>query len=235
MAVTKALLELQSVDLEIDRLAARVRQLQSGDDLAAATREADEAERQLGELRLQLDALDRDGGRLEHEIDSLTKKSAAEETRLYDGSVANAKELDSIRHEIENLRRRREDREDQLLAYLEERDALERRAKEAEGRSSTLRVQVDQVAASSDAEVRDLRSRLDVDRTTRAEVAARIDPELLELYDDLRAHKKGVGAAALVDGVCQGCHESLSAVELDRVRKTNGVPRCEHCRRILVL
>jgi uncharacterized protein len=235
MAVTKALLELQAVDLEIDRLTARGRQLQSGDDLSAATREADEAERQFGELRLQLDALDRDGGRLEHEIDSLTKKSAAEETRLYDGSVANAKELESIRREIENLKRRREDREDQLLSYLEERDALDRRAKDAEGRSSTLRVQVDHVAASSDAEVGDLRSRLEVDRKTRAEVAARIDPDLLELYDDLRAHKKGVGAAALVDGVCQGCHESLSAVELDRVRKADGVPRCEHCRRILVL
>jgi predicted nucleic acid-binding Zn-ribbon protein len=44
-----------------------------------------------------------------------------------------------------------------------------------------------------------------------------------------------VGAAALVDGVCQGCHETLSAVELDHVRHAQDVPRCEHCRRILVL
>jgi uncharacterized protein len=235
MAVTKALLELQSADLEIDRLAARRRELEGGGDLTAATREADEAARVLGELRLQLDAMDRDGGRLEHEIDSLTKKAAAEEGRLYDGSVANAKELESIRHEIENLKRRREDREDELLAYLEQRDGVERLAKEAEGRASTLRTQVDHVATSSEGELADVLSKLQARQQARAELAGRIDPELLELYEELRAHKKGVGAAALIDGVCQGCHESLSSVELDRVRKTDGVPRCEHCRRILVL
>ena len=72
-------------------------------------------------------------------------------------------------------------------------------------------------------------------RRSRASLAATIDPELLELYEDLRRQKKGVGAAALVDGVCQGCHEKLSAVELDHVKHAGGVPRCEHCRRILVL
>jgi len=235
MAVTKALLELQSVDLEIDRLNARRRELEGSEDLTAATRDADAAERALGELRLQLDAMDRDGGRLEHEIDSLTKKAAAEEARLYDGSVANARELESIRHEIENLKHRREDREDELLAYLEQRDGVERRAKEAEGQASTLRTQVDQVAASSQEELADVRTKLEARLAARAELAGRIDPALLELYEELRAHKKGVGAAALVDGVCQGCHETLSAVELDRIRRTDDVPRCEHCRRILVL
>ena len=69
----------------------------------------------------------------------------------------------------------------------------------------------------------------------RTNVAAAIDPETLELYEELRPQKKGVAAAALVDGVCQGCHEQLSAVELSRVRSTDRIPRCEHCRRILVL
>ncbi|GBC86527.1 hypothetical protein HRbin12_00520 [bacterium HR12] len=38
-----------------------------------------------------------------------------------------------------------------------------------------------------------------------------------------------------MDGVCQACHEKLSALELDRLKHTEGVGRCEHCRRILVL
>ena len=58
---------------------------------------------------------------------------------------------------------------------------------------------------------------------------------MLELYEDLRRQKKGVGAAALVDGVCQACHEQLSAVQLDKLKRSEGVRRCEHCRRILVV
>ncbi|MDH5225482.1 MAG: C4-type zinc ribbon domain-containing protein, partial [Actinomycetota bacterium] len=69
----------------------------------------------------------------------------------------------------------------------------------------------------------------------RAAIAAEIEPDVLELYEDLRRQKKGIGAAALVDGVCQACHEQLSAVELDRVKRAEGVRRCEHCRRILVV
>ena len=44
----------------------------------------------------------------------------------------------------------------------------------------------------------------------------------------------GTGAAALKDGVCQGCHQKLSAMELSRLKRGGGVKRCEYCRRILV-
>ena len=62
----------------------------------------------------------------------------------------------------------------------------------------------------------------------------RSSPDILELYEDLRKQKKGIGVAALVDGVCQGCHEQLSAMELDQIKRVEGVRRCEYCRRILV-
>ena len=57
----------------------------------------------------------------------------------------------------------------------------------------------------------------------------------LELYEDLRPQKKGVAAVALIDGVCQGCHEQLSSVYVDRLKRVEGPKRCEHCRRILVI
>jgi uncharacterized protein len=232
---THRLLDLQGLDSAIDRLAARERVLASGENLAAARTRADEAETALGELRLHLDVFDRDGAKLEHEIDSLSQKAAAEETRMYDGSVANAKELDAIRHEVENLKRRRSDREDELLALLEQRDVVERRAKEAEAVATDLRGTVDHVAADATEELGAVRVELRERRDERSATAGEIDPEVLDLYDDLRAHKKGIGAVAMVDGVCQGCHEQLSSVELDRVKHSGELARCDHCRRILVL
>ena len=229
------LLDLQAVDLTIDRARARRSVLGSGSEVVQARASADAAEAELGELRLRIDALDRDATKLEHEVDSLAKKAAAEEQRLYDGSVANAKELSSIQHEIENVRRRKDGREDELLVLMEQREQVEAAAKEAEVRATSLRDEVDRIGAASQAELSALESDLIRTEGERNAIAAAIDPELLELYEDLRRQKKGVGAAALVDGVCQGCHEQLSAVELDRVKKETGVRRCEYCRRILVL
>jgi uncharacterized protein len=233
--VTHRLLDLQALDSAIDRLVARERALKAGEDLAAARTTADQAEAALGELRLHLDVFDRDGAKLEHEIDSLSRKAAAEETRMYDGSVANAKELDAIRHEVENLKRRRTDREDELLALLEQRETVERRTKEAEATATDLRARVDRVAADAGQEMAGVRAELLQRRAERSAVATEIDPEVLELYDELRAHKKGIGAAAMIDGVCQGCHEQLSSVELDHVKHSGDLARCDHCRRILVL
>ena len=99
----------------------------------------------MGELRLQLDELSRDQMRFEHEIDSMSQKAAAEERRMYDGSVANARELDSITHEVDNLKKRRSDREDELLALMEVREELETQERAAAARSKALRARVEEV------------------------------------------------------------------------------------------
>jgi uncharacterized protein len=235
MEPTSRLLDLQSLDTAIDRLLARRTALEGEGELAIARADADEAERELGELRLALDALDRDGTKLEHEIDSITRKAADEESRLFGGAVANAKELESIQREVDNLKKRKAEREDELLAVLEQREDVERRAKEAQVRAEERRVAVDSVAGDATRELAQIASDLTAKQAERDRLASAFDPEVLELYDDLRRQKKGVGVAALVDGVCQGCHEKLSAVELDRVKRTEGIARCEYCRRILVL
>jgi predicted nucleic acid-binding Zn-ribbon protein len=235
MDAARALLDVQEHDTAIDRLNARIAALEAGGDARAALDEANEAERQLGELRLRLDELSRDQSRFEHEIDSMSQKAAAEERRLYDGSVANARELESIRHEVDNLKKRRGDREDELLGLMEIREEVEARERAASERSESLRARVEEVERGAADEL----ARLTAERAERSEarttLVARIDPELLELYEDLRPQKKGVAAVALVDGVCQGCHEQLSSVYLDRLKRAEGPKRCEHCRRILII
>jgi uncharacterized protein len=228
------LLTLQGIDTAVDRLRARRTALESGAELAGLRAEANGAEAAFGELRLAIDELDREASKLEHEVDSLTQKATAEEKRLYDGSIANAKELGSLQQEIENLKRRRGDREDEMLVLMERRETLDTEAAEAEKRSVELRAGVDETAVSSDAELERITSELQTLEASRRDLVPGFDPELLELYEDLRAQKKGVGAAALVDGICMGCNEKLSAMELDKLRKTEGVKRCEYCRRILI-
>jgi uncharacterized protein len=235
MDPARPLLDLQELDTAIDRLTSRLRALEGGADLEAARAEANEAERNLGELRLKLDELSRDQQRFEHEIDSMSQKAAAEERRLYDGSVANARELDSIRHEVENLARRRSDREDELLTLMQIREDLEVEERAVAERLDALRTKVDEVEGAAAEDLDRAHAELNGRSEARAELAATIDPEYLELYEDLRPQKKGVAAVALVEGVCQGCHEQLSAVYLDRLKRATGPKRCEHCRRILVI
>ena len=236
MVAPSQLLDLQAIDSAIDRLDARKRALEGEGELAAARAQAELAERELGELRLSIDTYDRDAAKLEHEIDSITRKAADEQSRLYGGAVANVKELASIQHEVENLKKRKSEREDELLVVLERREDVERRAKEAEEHATELRIAADHVAGDAARELdavdrgsgrtpRPQRPRWRPGSTRSSSSSTTI----------CAPQKKGVAAVALVDGVCQGCHEKLSSVELDRVKRTEGIARCEYCRRILVL
>lgn len=234
MRGTDRLLELQDLDTTIDRLEHRRRQLEAGEDVAAPRAAMELAESRLGELRLALDAVLAEQRRLENEIDSMDRKAAADEKRLYDGSIANTRELDALQHEIANIKERKARTEDELLERMERREDLETRAAAEDVEVASARAKVEEIGGEGLRELEQAEASLAEKRAARSAIVPEIDEELLELYEDLRRQKHGIGAAALVDGVCQACHEKLSALELDRLKHAEGVKRCEYCRRIVV-
>ncbi|HEX9376360.1 MAG TPA: C4-type zinc ribbon domain-containing protein [Actinomycetota bacterium] len=227
------LLDLQQVDVAIARLRSRQGALEAGEDVRQARARVEEAEQVLGELRLQLSAIDRDVQRLENDADMLGQKADAEEKRLYDGSVANPKELEAIQHEVASVRERRRRVDDQLLDRMVEREDLETRMAEAEAELQRLRRALDELRGEAGVELDQIAVSLRERETEREALLPLFDEELLGLYEDLRRSKRGVAAAALVDGVCQGCHTKLSSAEIARL-KTVDLKRCEYCDRILV-
>jgi uncharacterized protein len=229
------LLELQELDLSVDRLESRRRALESEEEVAEIRRRADQAGERVGELRMALDSIVREEKRLEGDAGSLDARIDAEQRRLYDGSVANPKELQAIQAEITNLRARKSRLEDEELGQMERRDDLEGRLPALEKELEEARARVAELETSSERELQEIARAIAERRSEREKLVLEIDEELLELYEDLRAGKRGVGAAALKDGVCQGCHEKLSPLYLDRLKRAEGVRRCEYCRRILVL
>jgi len=228
------ILELQELDTAIDRLEQRRGQLEAGEELSAARKEMEEAEARLGEIRLATDAVASESRRLEHEIESMSAKLAAEEKRMYDGSIANAKELEALQHEIASLKDRRSRSEDALLEQMQRAEDLEARIGGADADVVATRAKVEALGGDAVRELDEIAAELEAKRSARQALATGFDEDLLELYEDQRRQKHGVGAAAIVDGVCQACHEQLSAVELDRLKRMDGVKRCEYCRRIVV-
>jgi predicted nucleic acid-binding Zn-ribbon protein len=231
----RGLLDLQGLDLAIDRLRARLAELESQEEVREARANVAETEARLGQLQLSLQDLTREQRRLESDVDSFDQKIQAEQKRLFDGSVANAKELQSIEREVENIRGRKSRVEDEILEKMEAREQLEGTLPPIQKASTEARERLAEIERTSARELVEVERDLADRSAERAALAQQFDDELLELYEDLRRQKKGVAAVALVDGVCQGCHQKLSPMYLDQLKRTQGVRRCEYCRRILVV
>jgi predicted nucleic acid-binding Zn-ribbon protein len=228
------LLELQELDLSIDRLRARLEALDVGDEVRQARSRLAQAEARLGELRLALDAVSGEQRRLEGDVDSLERRIGAERTRLYDGTVANPKELQSIEAEVEGLVARKGRMEDLVLEQMERREGLDARIGPLEAEAAEARGRLEEVEEGSARELVEVEKGLGELTARREQLVLEVDPDLLQLYEDLRRQKKGVAAVALEGGVCQGCHQKLSPMYLDGLKRDEGIRRCEYCRRILV-
>jgi uncharacterized protein len=229
------ILHLQELDSSIDRLIARSEELEEGEELRAAALKVQELEDRVGEIRLGLDSQRREQERLETEVASLDAKVGAEERRLYDGSVANPKELASIQAEVSSLRNRKGRIEDEVLEQMERREEMEGRLPPLESELAEAREKLANLDSEVAEELGQTKQSLSELRSEREALVLEFDEELLELYEDLRAQKRGIGAAALENGVCSGCHQKLSPLELERIKHSEGIRRCEYCRRILVL
>jgi predicted nucleic acid-binding Zn-ribbon protein len=234
-AVLQRLLDLQAEDTAIKRLEDRRASLPEARRLAEVNENLAELEADLQIANHQNADVAREQERLEGEIELLDQKVAREEQRMYSGNVANPKELSSLQAEVESLKRKKSSMEDELLDVMERKEQISETVQtlgaereEAARESAELTAKVEGLTGEMDSELK-------VHESERVEIISTIPDDLLALYDKLRETKNGVGAAALEDGTCQGCHTKLPAKEVERVKSEGGLQRCDNCRRILVV
>jgi predicted nucleic acid-binding Zn-ribbon protein len=229
------LLELQRVDSTIDRLEARLRHLPEQAALEALEARLAELEAEVAQRQAALDDVVTRQRRLDYEVDSVSQKIALEERRLYSGTVGSPKELSDLSREVEALKRRQSILEDNDLEVMEEREGLEKELNALLDDRAGLVREIEEARSRRDTAAGDAAVALGAAEEERKQWAPRIDPQLLKVYDQIRSTKGGIGAAAMVDGVCQGCHMRLPAQEAERVRTAEGLVRCDECQRILVV
>lgn len=231
----RPLLDLQRVDLALDRLKQRKADLPEQRTVDELTTESATTQKTLVERQEAFDRIVREQTRLEAEVSSLELKIAHESDRLYGGDISNPKELANIQAELDGLRRRKNHIEDQLIDVLEERESSEAELNETKARLSELDGMVADASDARDSAAIEIQNDLSSNGEARKDLVAGIPEEILELYEDLRAKKNGVAAAALEGGVCRGCGVSLSPLALDQIKRSDDIVRCENCRRILVI
>jgi predicted nucleic acid-binding Zn-ribbon protein len=229
------LLDLATEDVALTQLAHRGRTLPE----VAAVEAAEDAEltftADVVRAETEVRDLGREVRRLEADVETVRQREAKDQRLLDSGSVS-PKEMTNLQHELETLKRRQSDLEDQELELME-------RLEEAEARLATAQQGLEKATAERqraeqlrDDALADIADGTQKHEAARAEVAAGISVPLLTLYDRVRAQTGTSGAAALRHRACQGCRIELYGNELAAARKADPheVLRCENCSRILV-
>lgn len=235
-AAQQQLLELQSLDSVLDRLAQRRRTLPDIAEIASVDERLAALRNQVVMVETQIGDIAREERRIEADVDVVRTRISKDQQRLDTGAVSSARELENLQHELVSLARRRGDLEDLELEQMELREQAEAvlRAWQTEVDDLTSRRYA--AAARRDAEFVAIDRDIAKATADRSMLGPQLPSDLVALYEKIRAASDGVGAALLHGNRCEGCHLSLSPVDVSRFKSApaDEIVRCEECLRILV-
>lgn len=226
------LLDVQELDSQIDRLLERRQSLAELEAFKTQHETAQRLEKQLEGAAAELKRIELDLDKAEGELELLEVKLDEHETRLFAGGMS-ARETEHMRLEVQSLRGQKDAREERVLAMLEEIDPARQQVAELESQLTSVGAKRDELEAVIKSEWRKIDAEIARKEERKGEAAIPVPDDLMKIYDKLRRIKEGVAIAGYDHGVCGGCHMALSPAEEEEAF-SDEIPRCVHCRRILV-
>ena len=171
----------------------------------------------------------------EWEVETTREHVKEMEAKLYGGTVKSPKELVGFQDEVNMLKTRQRQQEDEVLAVmtqLEEHQTrctdLARDLAQAETERKALEERLTEEQRQLNAEVEQLTSRHGV-------VAAQVPRQDLGLYTTLLTTKQGRALAQAEGSMCRGCRINLPMNILQRLRTNQALVQCPSCGRLLFM
>ena len=230
------LLELQEHDTRIDQLRHRRATLPARAELTEVGATLAALEAATASVRAERDGYGAQQATLEEQIEASRARRSELERRMYGGQVAAARDLQAMDEEVRHLARHIADLEDREIEVMEKLEPLDGELQTAEVQRDALEAKAaDLGRAIADAE-KEIDAEIAAEMAPRQPLADALPAELLRRYEGLRTKLGGTGAARLVGNSCTGCHLTLPAMEVDRIKKAppDAVVTCDNCGRILV-
>jgi hypothetical protein len=231
----RSILDIQSFDFQTSTLQNKAVTLPELALLSSLTIKAANAR----DLRIAAETehsdVKRELSRAEGDVEQVVSRITRNESRLSSGTAA-AKELEQLQHEIGTLGGRRAELEEVELEIMMRIDSIKERIADLSGQESQLGAEITELEIKKANALAEIDGQLLTITAERASVVNSISPELVALYEKIRASNNGTGAAALAGNQCKGCHLTINTIELQRIAALadDEVVRCEECRCLLV-
>jgi uncharacterized protein len=172
-----------------------------------------------------------DRKKLELDVGIRTESIARLRTQQY--QTRKNDEFQALGHEIERYENEIRKIEDDELELMVQADKAKIDLTEEEKKAADVKESIARQTADLDEKSKALESRLEDLTRERAELAGKIDEDLLGRFERLFKSKGDAALVALEHGVCTGCHMKVTSATAASARAGKEIVSCENCGRIL--
>jgi len=167
------------------------------------------------------------------ELDIQTRQDSMAKLKVQQFETKKNEEFHRMGEEIENYGAEVTKLEDSELELMELGETLQSTFDEAKAKLEASQKLVDEELAALEKRRRNCQAQITELQSERTGIAAKLDDDLISIYDRLF---KGKGASAVVpleDGQCKGCHMKVIKSTEMSARAEKEVTHCENCGRIV--
>jgi len=224
------LADLDRQILQLDKQNAELPQRQKLQELQRQKQTVQSNAQQLEDMRVKFD---RKFKALRDSKDLLSGKIAGIQESITAGGadyreLANlTKELQGYSNQVDDLSEKQRAFEEQEFKVAELQEQAEKSLAQLEAREAALTSSLNDECATLIAQKQEMTEE-------RQRVIALLDAGLVERYEQTRASKAGVGAVALRERICGGCHMELSEGQISQSKEAGEIGECPFCHRLLV-
>jgi uncharacterized protein len=172
-----------------------------------------------------------DRKKLELDVGTRTESIARLRTQQY--QTRKNDEFQALGHEIERYENEIRKIEDDELELMVQVDKAKIDLTEEEKKAAGVKESIARQTADLDEKSKALESRLEDLTRERAELAGKIDEDLLSRFERLFTSKGDAAVVAIEHGVCTGCHMKVTSATAASARAGKEIVSCENCGRIL--
>ncbi len=231
----RSILDIQGFDFTATSLNAKAAALPEIATIHSLTIKSNNARDLRIAAETELSDVKRELNRAENDVEQVVSRITRDETRLGSGTGA-AKELEQLQHELVSLTARRSELEEVELEIMMRVDGIKERITSLSAEENAHAAEIANLEISKENALTIIFADLKAAADDRTKTVASVNPEIIALYEKIRASNNGTGAAAMVGNQCKGCHLTINTIELQRIAALaeDELVRCEECRCILV-
>jgi uncharacterized protein len=220
----------------LDRLAHRQQTLPDTARLAELGETRSALASRLAVQRTEVDDLTGEIEKAESDVALVRTRRVRDQQRLDTGAVASAKDLEGLQREVVSLDRRIAALEDAELEVMERLEQAQAEQLRLDKELAVIDAEMATVATRRDAELRTIATEVAELTDERQRAVQLLPPDLMALYERVRAQHGGVGVGALRQRRCEACRLELNAADLRELAAMadDEVLRCPECDRLLV-
>ncbi|NIM02587.1 hypothetical protein GTN66_00305 [bacterium] len=227
----KKLIELQEVDLLLDRIRSEMDQIPKEIDRLKG--EYEQSAASLNELKKKITELQVDRKNKELELRSKEEELKKHQSELF--SVKTNEAYTALLKEIEEGKKLKNDIEDRVLAVMEQEDALFTEEKIKKAKLAKRKEEVSEQQRELEDKLQRLKQNLQEVQSEQKQKIGNIKAEIFKRYQRIREKKDGVAVVPVADKFCGGCNIALPPQLINDVLKGEDLVACRNCLRILYL